>query len=91
MAVEMRDIAPVAHVPLVLGVFRKLNVASLVNTIIPPHPEHVPSCGRGVEALVLAILDGHHARYKVGARGVEDSWYEGSANQKSNLTRLRGP
>ena len=26
------------------------------------------SCGRGVEALVLAILDGHQALYKVGAR-----------------------
>jgi transposase len=25
-------------------------------------------CGRGVEALVLAILDGHHAFYKVGQR-----------------------
>jgi transposase len=68
MAVEMRDIAPVAHLPLVLGVLRKLNVASLVDTIIPPHPEHMLSWGRGVEALVLAILDGHHARYKVGAR-----------------------
>src|SRR5262249_40895095 len=34
----------------------------------PPHPAHVLSCGRGVEALVLAILDGHHALYKVGAR-----------------------
>ena len=26
------------------------------------------SCGRGVEALVLAILDGDHALYKVGKR-----------------------
>jgi transposase len=68
MAVEIRDVAPVAHLPLVLGVLRKLNVSSLVDTIIPPHPEHVLSCGRGVEALVLAILDGHHALYKVGAR-----------------------
>jgi transposase len=68
MAVVIREIAPVAHLPLILGVLRKLNVASLVDTIIPPHPEHVMSCGRGVEALVLAILDGHHALYKVGAR-----------------------
>src|SRR5919202_209447 len=29
---------------------------------------HVPSCGRGVEAVVLAILDGDHALYKVGQR-----------------------
>ena len=68
MAVMIRDIAPLAPLPLVLGVLRKLHVASLVNTILPPHPEHVLSCGRGVEALVLAILDGHHALYKDGAR-----------------------
>ena len=68
MAIVIRDIAPVAHLPLILGVLRKLNVAPLVDTIIPPHPEHVLSCGRGVEALVLAILDGHHALYKVGTR-----------------------
>src|SRR5262249_23054559 len=36
--------------------------------LIPPHPAHGLSCGRGVEAMVLAILDGHHALYKVGKR-----------------------
>ena len=68
MAVSIRDIAPVAHLPLVLGMLRKLEVAQLIDTLIPPHPDHVLSCGRGVEALVLAILDGHHALYKVGQR-----------------------
>ncbi len=68
MAISIRDVAPVAHVPLVLGMLRTLDVARLIDTIIPPHPEHVLSCGRGVEALVLAILDGHHALYKVGQR-----------------------
>jgi transposase len=68
MAVSIRDVAPVAHLPLVLGMLRKLDVARLIDAIIPPHPEHVLSCGRGVEALVLAILDGHHALYKVGQR-----------------------
>jgi hypothetical protein len=68
MAMVIRDIAPVGPLPLILGVLRTLNVASLVDTLIPPHPEHVLSCGRGVEALVLAILDGHHVLYKVGAR-----------------------
>src|SRR5262249_7922952 len=58
----------VAHLPLVLGVVRKLNVAALIDTFCPPHPANVLSCGRGVEALLLAILDGHHALYKVGAR-----------------------
>jgi transposase len=68
MAVSIRSIAPVAHLPLVLGVLRKLDVAQLIDTMIPPNPAHVLSCGRGVEALVLAILDGHHALYKVGRR-----------------------
>ena len=38
----------------------------MIDRLIPPHPAHKLSCGRGVEALVLAILDGHHALYKVG-------------------------
>ena len=68
MAVAIHQISPVAHLPLVLGVVRKLNVAALIDTFCPPHPAHVLSCGRGVEALLLAILDGHHALYKVGTR-----------------------
>ena len=40
----------------------------MVDHLIPRHPAHVLSCGRGLEALVLAILDGDHARYKVGRR-----------------------
>jgi transposase len=68
MAVTIHQISPVAHLPLVLGVVRKLNVAAIINTCCPPHPAHIVSCGRGVEALLLAILDGHHALYKVGMR-----------------------
>jgi transposase len=68
MAVTIQQISPVAHLPLVLGGVRKLNIATLIDTVCPPHPAHVLSCGRGVEALLLAILDGHHALYKVGAR-----------------------
>jgi transposase len=68
MAVAIRSIAPVAHLPLVLGVLRKLDVAQRIDTMIPPTPAHVLSCGRGVAALVLAILDGHHALYQVGRR-----------------------
>jgi transposase len=68
MVIAIHQISPVAHLPLVLGVVRKLNVAALIDTFCPPHPAHVLSCGRGVEALLLAILDGHHALYKVGAR-----------------------
>ena len=68
MVVAIQQISPVAHLPLVLGVIRKLQVAALIDTFCPPHPAHVLSCGRGVEALLLAILDGHHALYKVGTR-----------------------
>ena len=68
MAIAMQQISPVAHLPLVLGVVRKRNVATLIDTVCPPHPAHILSCGRGVEALLLAILDGHHALYTVGAR-----------------------
>src|SRR5437762_9262961 len=68
MATTVQQIHPVAHLPLVLGVLRRLEVATVIDRLIPPHPAHGLSCGRGVEALVLAILDGHHALYKVGMR-----------------------
>src|ERR671934_633189 len=68
MAIVVQQIRPVAHLPLVLGVLRRLEVASLIDDVIPPHPANVPSCGRRAEALVLAIMDGDHALYKVGQR-----------------------
>jgi transposase len=68
MAVEVSEIRPMAHLPLVLGMLRKLEVATVIDALRPPHPDTLLSCGRGVEALVLAILDGHHALYKVGQR-----------------------
>jgi transposase len=68
MAVGVSAIRPVAHLPLVLGMLRKLEVAAVIDRLLPPHPDNVLSCGTGVEALVLAILDGHHVLYKVGQR-----------------------
>src|SRR5262245_54658965 len=68
MATTLQQMHPVAHFPLVLGVLRRLEVATIIDRLIPPHPAHGLSCGRGVEALVLAMLDGHHALYKVGRR-----------------------
>ena len=68
MPVSVQQSHPIAHLPLVLGVLRRLEVATVIDCLIPPHPAHGLSCGRGVEALVLAILDGHHALYKVGKR-----------------------
>jgi transposase len=68
MAVSVQQMHPVAPLPLVLGVLRRLEVATVIDHLLPPHPAHVLSTGRGVEALVLAILDGDHALYKVGQR-----------------------
>jgi transposase len=68
MAIAVQTIHPVAHLPLVLGVLRHLEVATVIDRLIPPHPAHGLSCGRGAAAMVLAILDGHHALYKVGKR-----------------------
>jgi hypothetical protein len=71
----MPRMSPVAHVPLVLGVRRQLNVAALLEAICPPPPTHVLSGGRGVAALLLAILDGHHALDKVGRRVEEGGMF----------------
>jgi hypothetical protein len=49
-------------------VLRKLTVAALIDTLCPPPPAHGLFCGRGVEALLLAILDGPHALYQGGMR-----------------------
>jgi Domain of unknown function (DUF4277) len=68
MAMAVQQMHPVAHWPLVLGILRRLEVATVIDRLIPPHPAHVLSCGRGVDALVLAILDGDHALYTVGKR-----------------------
>jgi transposase len=68
MAIAVQQISPVAHLPLILGVLRRLEVATVIDRLLPSHPAHGLSCGRGVEALVLAILDGDHALYKVGKR-----------------------
>src|SRR5256884_7003044 len=63
-----QQLHPVAHLSLHIVVLRRAEVASLTDGLTPPHPAHVLSCGREVEALVLAILDGDHALYKVGRR-----------------------
>ena len=68
MAMAGQTMHPVAHLPLVLGVLRRWEVASVIDGLIPPHPAYGLSSGRGVAALVRAILDGHHALYQVGKR-----------------------
>src|SRR5262249_55599454 len=59
---------PVAHVPLGLGVLRRLEGATVMDHLIPPPPAPGLSCGRGVEAMGRAMLDGPHALYKEGKR-----------------------
>jgi transposase len=66
--VTVQSVHPLAHLPLVLGVVRRLDIAAVIARRIPPNPAHVLFCGHGVEARLRAILDGHHALYKVGAR-----------------------
>src|SRR5947208_16524156 len=68
MAMTVQQIRPVAHLPLVLGVLLRLEVATVIDRLIPPHPAHVLSRVRVVEALVLALLADDHAVYKVGKR-----------------------
>jgi len=68
MAVCVQHMHPTAHLPLVLGVLRPLEVATVLDRLIPPHPAQGLSCGRGVEALVRAILDGPPALYQGGRR-----------------------
>jgi Domain of unknown function (DUF4277) len=68
MARAVQTIHPVAHLPVVLGVLRRLAVATVIDRLIPPHPAHGLSCGRGAEAMVLAMLDGPDALDNVGQR-----------------------
>ena len=71
MAMAVQQSYPVAHEPFILGGLRRLEVAPLMDRLLPPHPAHGLSWGRGGEALVLAMLDGPHALYKVGKRLAE--------------------
>jgi hypothetical protein len=92
MALSVSGIAPVAHLPLIRGGLRQLEVAARIDDLLPPHPDNVIACGRGVEARVLAILDGDHALYKVGARwearGMLPLLQEGVKRESRNDYRL---
>jgi hypothetical protein len=71
MASAVQQMHPVAHVPVVLGVLRRLEVATVVDRLMPLHPAPGLSCGRGVEALVLASLAGDQALDQGGRRRAE--------------------
>src|SRR5262249_14489005 len=66
MATTGQQMHPVAHWPLGLGVLRRLEVAPVLDRLIPPPPAHGLSCGRGGDALGLAMRAGPHALSKVG-------------------------
>ena len=61
MAIAVQQLRPLAPLPLILDGLRRLEVATVLNRLSPPHPAHGRATGRGVEALVLAMLDGDHA------------------------------
>jgi hypothetical protein len=42
MAIAVQQIRPVAHLPLVLGVLRRLEIAPLIDALVPP-PRHMCS------------------------------------------------
>ena len=45
MAMTVQQIHPVAHLPLVLGVLRRLERRLVIDRLIPPHPAYQLSCG----------------------------------------------
>jgi hypothetical protein len=75
MAIAVQQRHPVAHWPLVLGVLRRLEVASLIDTLIPPHPAHVLSTGRGGDGglpLRVGMRDGNRSDRVETPRAIEE-------------------
>ena len=68
MAVARHHLRPGAHWPVVLGLVRTRTVAARIAPCGPAPPAHGLSAGRGVAALLRAMLEGHHALATVGAR-----------------------
>jgi hypothetical protein len=88
MAVAIQQISPVAHLPLVLGVVRKLNVAALIDTFCPPVVrknslftplDDVPStCDNKEEGILLPVIEGHIGNDTMPALAphpVPDHWH----------------
>jgi hypothetical protein len=70
-AITVQHSHPVAQVPVVLGILRRLEGATRLEGLLPPHPAPGLSCGRGVAAVGLAMLEGPHALSKGGQRRAE--------------------
>jgi hypothetical protein len=57
MALTVQQIQSMAHVSLVLGVLRRLEVATVIDRLIPPHPAHIK-----VQICVMIKIDFSHMR-----------------------------
>ena len=87
-AVSVQHSHPIAPVPLVLGVFRRLEGATVLARLLPPHPAPGLSCGRGGAARGRAMLDGPHALDTGGQRRDERGMV---ALRQPGLTRAALP
>ena len=69
MALTVQQIQPVAQLSLVLGVLRRLEVATVIDRLIPPYLAHMLSCGRGAVIQWQVGLYRHHRdpTFTVGA------------------------
>ncbi len=65
MALTVQQIQSVAHLSLVLGVLRRLEVATVLDRLIPPHPAYMLSCGRGavIQQQVRLYLRTHEQQH----------------------------
>ncbi|MFN3476938.1 MAG: IS1634 family transposase, partial [Candidatus Methylomirabilales bacterium] len=62
---EVVGVKRLDHLPLVGAVLRYLEVKDTIDQLLPADPRHEVTAGEGVEALVLMILTGEHALYRV--------------------------
>jgi hypothetical protein len=81
---------PVAHLPFVLGVLRRLEVATGIDRLIPPHPAHGLSCGRGVAALGVSGAGGLPLRLGLRAGTTSDSVETPGASEACLALGLEG-
>ena len=53
------------HLPVIEAALKRLELAKLIDEVVPPDPRNVVTTGQCVEALVVAILTGTHTLYRV--------------------------
>ena len=55
----------VEHLPVISAALKRLEIAKLIDEVVPPDPRNNVTTGQCVEALVVAILSGTHTLYLV--------------------------